>query len=641
MRLMGLREKLFTFFSVIYVLLILLFSSTYFVDRPRFAVVAFSMSIIVFALNMGSRYLRRIKGKVLNIISTVLIILSFIIALYFWNEYHLITYERAGSPNVYDRLLGGIGMCLTIAIVFVTSGPPMSLTAIIFILYALFGSYFPGPLKTLRFDLIRIVDFCAANLFRGIFGDLFQTAVTLVAIFLILSTLISKSGGFDIIHYFMSIIVRKQKNLITQIPVVASAFFGMFSGSGAANVAGTGSFTIPLLKRCGLPGKFAGAIEAAASAGGQIMPPIMGVAAFLMAEYLGVPYVRIAVMSVPLALIYFTACGFAVYFITRAYQEQITLTELKLVKKAPSELVIDSVPIVAALSSLIVFMGFVQLDVIYAGFYTVVVTTVTLFVRTLVLYIRKRAVKEGLKNFVVSLLDAVKEASVNIMEIALMLSCIEIIVVILSITGLALKLSIGLTSLAATSFWAALFIVAIVCIILGCVVSTVAVYVLAVVTVIPALLRIGLNPFIAHFYAFWYAIAGLITPPVAGNVAVASKIAGSGFYSTAKEAIKIGLGLLIVPLLLVEHPELLLYDVFKTPIAFMVGLVLSLFIAVTFYGKVLRYQLGKVGYVIRVICGIGCLSLLLPFDTMSKGIIAGSLLLGYIIIIKLKSKKNA
>ncbi|MCC6014260.1 MAG: TRAP transporter fused permease subunit [Desulfurococcaceae archaeon] len=560
-----------TAFSTILILLLLCYVATFSIERPLFGIIAVGLSTVILSLNiLGGEYRlpRRVPLGLWRAMWVLAIVMMTYVTAYFIREYPQLIYWRAGAPTLYDLVLGTITLALVILTTSVTLGYVIPLVAVTLILVALFGSYIPGVQSL---TLLRLIDSTTTDLYRGVFGELPQIGATLVAVFLVLSGLMQSLGGFDFIFKALMPLTKRWKRSIVQVPVVASAFFGMFSGSGAANVAGTGSFTIPTMIKYNVPPKFAGAIEATASAGGQIMPPILGVAVFLMAEYLGVPYARIAYMAIVPALIFFASVGFATHFLAK----RINIIPPKEVAEKSStigELVVEAIPFTTALISLIVLLGVAQLDAMLAGFYTIIVLVVVTITKGLLsVAYRKESLSSYLRNLAERIKKGLTDTARTVAEIVLLLACIQIIVVLLSATGIALKMSMSLTSLAYGNLPLLIVFTAIVAIILGCIVSTVAVYVLCYILVIPALLRAGIDPFIANFFVFWYAIAGLITPPVAGNVAVACRISKAGYFETAWEAIKIGSALFFVPALLIQHPELLHYNI-MTPLTTLIAL---------------------------------------------------------------------
>jgi len=591
------------FFSTAFILLILWYIISFSIDRPLFGVIAVGLSMVIVSLNVLEEAYkqpsRRIPRKLWKILWVVAIIVAIYAVIYFWREYSQLIYLRAGSPTLYDLALGAMMLLLVILLSVVILGYAIPLIAIVFILIALLGSYLPGvyPLS-----VIRLIDSTTTDLYRGIFGELPQIGATLVAVFLILSGLMQALGSFNFIFQALWPLVRRSRRALVEIPVIASAFFGMFSGSGAANVAGTGSFTIPTMIKYNVPPKFAGAIESVASAGGQIMPPIMGVAAFLMAEYLGVPYAQIAYMAIVPSVLFFASVGFNTYFLAEKINIRLVQEDVEVRSLSRRRLLVEAIPFITALLSLVVALGVMQLDALLAGLYTIMIYVVVAIMKDLLFTIYRRGnLSSYLKSLMRKFAGGVVDTARSIGEIIIMLSCIQVIIVLMSSTGVALKLSLSLMSLG-YNLLLLLVLAAVVAIILGCVVSTVAVYVLCYILVIPALLRAGMDPFIANFFIFWYAIAGLITPPVAGNVAVACRISKAGYFETAWEAMKIGISLFVIPVLFILHPELLHYDL-RTPITVLISLTALYAFSSAIYGtlpegKVLKYLLIRLSIVL-------------------------------------------
>jgi len=645
-------NSIYSIASVLYIAFILIYIGTHFASRPRYGFAFFGASLIIFMLRALKGEYTSIK-KILDnkIIKEVFIIsitlLAAAVAIYFWINFPWLTYERAGSPNNVDLIFGGIALIMIILSVFIYSGPILAVGAIFFILYGFFGNYAPGILSFKGITLSRMIDILSSQIYRGIFGDLLQMGGTLLAVFIIFAGMVHGLGGFDIIIKISLFIARISKYLVTQSAVFASMTMGMFSGSGAANVAGTGSFTIPLMKRYNVPAYFAGAIEAVASAGGQIMPPIMGAAAFLMAEYLGVSYIKIALMGILPALLFFAGVSFSVYHLSRIVKikvpaaEKLTNNEdrkeetMAIAKQERRKLFTSAFPFALSLIVLLVLMSVFKFGAVMAGFFTTIQLIVISFLTGLIL--KTEPIKLYLKRFINMVLKGAIHAAGTVMELGLMLSIIEIGIVILSYTGLASKINFMLLSMGRGQLPLLLLLSAVVCILLGCVTATVAVYILAMVTVVPALLRVGIDPIVAHFYVFWFAILGLITPPVAGNVIAACRIAKSDFLETAKESIKIGIGLLLIPILMVAHPELLIHSA-KTPIIFIMGLITVYAISFTFYGN---YIIPRIkGLIIRLLIGaVSVYALLAPINETLSYILTGGVVLS-IIIIHIKYRKN-
>ncbi len=641
-------ENIYTVASITYVGMVILYIATFFTDRPRYGILFFGASMIIFILRALRKdfkiYEKAADSFIGKIIAITLIFIVIFITYYYWKDFYLLTYERSGSPILLDRILGSIALVLTIVAVYSFSGLPIVIVSLIFILYALFGNYFPGLFRFRGFTIARLIDITSVQILRGIWGDLLQIAGTLVAIFIIFSGFVSNLGGSDVLLKISLMVAKLSKNLVTQSAVIASATMGMFTGSGQANVAGTGSFTIPLMKKYNVPSHIAGAIEAVASAGGQITPPIMGTAAFLMASTLGIPYIRIVAIAILPALLFYAGVAFSVSHLSIGKFNIIVPTDVEIedkegVKKTQTGILyifIQGIPMFSSLIFLIYFLAVVQLHALLVAYYSIIFFLTVSFLQGILRNLKD--IPNYLKEFIAAIIESAKKSARTVMEIGLMLSLFGTIVVILSTTGLSSKLNFLLLSLGKGQIVPLLIISAIVCITFGCVVSTLAVYILVTITVVPALLRIGIDPIISHFYVFWFAILGLITPPVAANVVAACRIAGSSFLLTAREAIKIGVGLFIIPIMMVAHPELIIWARNTIP-TFIMALIAMHAVTIFFYGAYLLK--GISGKIIRLIIGI--LGLIITVGIFKQDYINYIISLGlliYFIFLYFKYKKN-
>jgi len=640
-------ENIYTITSIIYVGMVIFYVSTFFTDRPRYGILFFGGSMIMFLLRALRKdfkiYEKAADSFMGRLIAITLIFIVIFITYYYWKDFYLLIYERAGSPILLDRILGAIALVMTFIAVYSFSGLPIIIVSLVFFFYALFGNYFPGFFKFSGFSIHRLVDITSVQIERGIWGDLFQISGTLVAIYIIFAGFATGLGGFGVILRISLLVSKFSKYLVTQSAVLASAVMGMFTGSGQANVAGTGSFTIPLMKRYNIPAHIAGAIEAVASAGGQIMPPIMGGAAFLMSAILGIPYFKIAVMALFPALLYFAGVAFSVYHLSKTLNiivptevETKNVAGLENTKAEILDLFIQGLPLLLSLILIIFLLGVVKLDALLVGYYAIIFLIAFTFLQGILRNLKN--IPNYLKRFIGMIIEGAKQSASTVMQIGLMVSLIGTVVVILSTSGLGSKMNFLLLSMGKGQLVPLLILAAIVCILLGVVVSTLAVYILAMITVVPALLRVGIDPIISHFYVFWYAILGLITPPVAGNVIAACRIAGSGFLQTAREAVKIGIGLFIIPVIMILHPELLIWSNKTIPI-FIMGLIAAYAFSLAFYGGYILK--GISGKFIRVIVGIlGLISIVKIFKQEYINYIISLGLLIYFIFINYKFKKK-
>ncbi len=509
----------------------------------------------------------KLKGIANKILCLVFTILSIFIMIYFVTQYHQLSYWRAGAPNLMDIIMGGLAMILVIESARKDTGYWIPLIALIFLIYGYLGRSLPGMLRHIGLGLERIIEICSVELGIGIYGTLTGIAATWIAAFVVMAGLAIGFGALDAIIRLAKYIAARWVYGIPQTGVIASMFFGMCSGSAPANVAGTGSFTIPLNKSIGVPAKFAGAIEAVASSGGLIMPPVMGAAAFIIAAYLGTSYWYIVLVGFTPALMFYAIVAFSVYQISRQYMKGMSI---KLEKPSLSAIIRDLSPLIAALVVLLAYLS--QLfDPLIAASRAVIILMVGSFI---LYYFRykigglKLVLWEYGKAFMNGIISGAEIAATT----AVMLATIMMIVSVLTVSGLGVKLSMGLVYLAGGSlFWLSV-LSAIVCIVFGMGVSATAAYLLTIIIAAPAFISLGVKPLHAHFFVFYFSILSAITPPVAIASVVASRISGAPYFSLCLEAIKIGLPLFILPAIFIIYPDIFALNLAMVKVALLVFL---------------------------------------------------------------------
>ncbi|NIY74054.1 TRAP transporter fused permease subunit [Thalassospira sp. HF15] len=414
---------------------------------------------------------------------------------------------------------------------------------IVGLLYALLGEYLPGSLGHRGFD----IEFVTETIFLGdlgIWGMLTGVAATVIAAFVLFGALLLHTGGGQ---SFMDLAMRlggRQKGGAAKIAIISSGLFGMISGSAVANVATTGNFTIPMMRRLGYPGPLAAAVEAVASTGGQIAPPIMGAAAFVMAEILGIAYVDVMVAAIIPAVLFYLSVFVTVHIVA-------TRRNLKLVPEdelpAWSEILAlrKVLPIIAALGGLAVgiFMG---RSVATSAFYGMVALLIA-FVATSA---GRLSVDEMFKRVLAGITDAGK----GMVIIGVLLAGAQILVSMINMTGIGVTLSSMIVAIAGDSIVLVAIIVGLVCLIMGMGLPTTAAYVLVAAVLAPAMTAVGVEPLTAHLFVFYFATISVITPPVCVAVFVAAGIAQTNWLPAAFEAVRLGAMTYVVPFMLLLYP---------------------------------------------------------------------------------------
>lgn len=420
------------------------------------------------------------------------------------------------------------------------------------LLYALFGNLVPGRLGHRGFDL----NFVTETLLLGdigIWGSLLGVAATIIAVFSLFGSFLLHSGGGPT---FMDLALRMSGRSVggaAKIATVASGLFGMVSGSAVGNVATTGSFTIPLMKRLGYPAALAGAVEAVASTGGQLAPPIMGAAAFIMAEIIGVDYFTIAVAALlPAALFYFGV--FATVHVV-AKEEHLGQVPEDQIPTWSSILRLHRLaPIICAIVGLTIGI-FNGNSLQTSAFYGIAGTVIGLLIgRT---GMRGGPTDDPHESLMGQLRTAIDEGANGLVVVGILLAGAQILVAMINLTGIGVTLSSMIVGDGNSHLLIIAVIVALVCMVMGMGIPTTAAYVLVAATLAPALIKVGVSPLAAHMFVFYFATLSVITPPVCVGVFVAAGIAGVGWGQVARRAVTLGAVTYVIPFLFILYPGML------------------------------------------------------------------------------------
>ncbi|MCZ8121944.1 MAG: TRAP transporter permease [Tagaea sp.] len=421
----------------------------------------------------------------------------------------------------------------------------MPTVAAIVLLYGLFGQHIPGEWghaglpPEFFFGTLLLTE-------GGLWSSLTATSVELVAPFLILGAFVAAGQAGTGFMALATQVAGRYRAGTAKVEVVASALYGTISGSASANVVSTGTFTIPAMIRAGYPPSLAAAVEAVASTGGQIMPPVMGAGVFLMAALLQTPYADLMLIAILPSILFFVACWIGVdLYAVRHGLKGIPASEM------PGWAMVGrNIPFfLGPLGVLIAVLGFTEFTPQMAAFAAVLVALALLLF------------EDGYRVSVLGFLRRVAAGSVAAAEqvatIAAVILCASLITGVFHMTGVGVKITSLIVGLSGGELWIALVLTAIACIALGMELPTTAAYVICIAVAGPALIQMGLPPLHAHMFVFWYALLCTITPPVCGNVFIASTIAKTPWLPVAFRAMRIGLGLFVVPLGFVANPSLL------------------------------------------------------------------------------------
>ncbi|MBW6485697.1 MAG: TRAP transporter permease [Syntrophobacterales bacterium] len=500
------------------------------------------MSLLLFALYPFSK--KRSPLKRMSLPDVVLLIISVAICLWIFINSTAIL-NRAGSFRTMDVVTSTILVLIILEAARRAAGMAVPLIAVVFIGYALFGPYLPDALAHKGYSIQRLSTYLSLST-DGIFGIPLGVSANFILLFILYGALLRKTGAGEFFTDVAFALTGWTRGGPAKAAVVSSTFFGMISGSSVANTVTTGTFTIPLMKRTGYPAHFAGGVEAASSTMGQIMPPIMGAAAFIMAEFLSVPYYKVCIAAaIPATLAFFSTF----------MQVHFRAVSLGLVGLPRNELPKIGAAFAAGwhhLFSIFLLIAFLMQDFSpeRAVFWAILATVATSFLMSIIR-------KESLKTFGKLILEGLEEGAVGAVEVAAACAAAGIIIGSITMTGLGIKFSSMIVDASMGQLYLALPFTMIACLFLGMGVPTTAQYVIISALVAPALVQMGVLPMAAHLFILYFGTRADITPPVALAAYAGAGIARSDPWKTGLAAFQLGIAGFIIPFMFVYAPELL------------------------------------------------------------------------------------
>lgn len=457
---------------------------------------------------------------------------------------------RGGTMETQDYVLGFMAILVVLEITRRVVGPELPIVAIIFILYAKFGPMMPGLLAHRGYSWRRIISQMYMTT-EGILGIPIGVSATFVFMFILFGAFLDKTGVGKFFIDMAFGLTGHLKSGPAMSAVVASGFMGSISGSSVANTVTTGAFTIPLMKKVGYKPHFAGAVEAASSTGGQIMPPVMGAAAFIMAEFTGIPYVNIVIAAIIPALLYYFAVGAIVHLeASKLGLEGIPKDRLPNMKKLLLNRGYLFIPLFV-----IVYLLISGRTPLFAAIYSIM-TAVALatLVSLITVFILKKKAAFTWRDF----MDALEQGAKGAVSVACACACAGIIVGVVTLTGLGLRVAELIVTLAQGMLLPTLFFTMIASIILGMGLPTTAKYIVLATMAVPALIRLEVNLLAAHLFVLYFGVIADITPPVALAAYAGAGIAGANAMKTGFQAVKLALAAFIVPYLFAFDSHLIL-----------------------------------------------------------------------------------
>ena len=533
------------------------------------------------------------------------------VTLYMVTQFYGPMLERAGMPNTLDLAVGLLGIIVVLEATRRVSNPVLPVIVIVFLAYCYFGRYAPSLFQHRGYNFYRIINHMYLGT-EGIFGTPLAVSSTFVFMFILFGSIVEQTGlGRYIIDLSMAL-AGWSAGGPAKVAVVSSGIMGTISGSSVANVCTTGMFTIPLMKSVGYQPHFAGAVEAVASTGGQIMPPVMGAAAFLMAEFVGVPYLDIVKAAIIPAVLYFAGVWLGVHFeAKRKNLKGIPWEELPKAGKILRERGHLAIPIVVIIYLLVT--GYTPMR---AALFAIVLSIAASFLR------RSTRMKP------IEILKGLETGAKNILGVLVACASAGIIIGVVTKTGVGLKLASAILDFAGGLMLPTLFFTMITALLLGMGVPTTANYVITSTIAAPALLQMGVPVLAAHMFVFYFGIIADVTPPVALAAYAGSAISGGNPLQTGINASKLAIAAFIIPYIFVLSPVILMVN--ATPFTLSLALFTALCGMVALSSALIGHLVDDMKLSERVVLFLGGLLMIYPeaaTDLAGLAILAGSVFL--------------
>ncbi|MFA5577281.1 MAG: TRAP transporter permease [Tissierellaceae bacterium] len=568
-------------------------------QRALHIIFAFALGFLLYP---GSKKSKKDRASLLDYIFIILVVIVFGYLFIFVNEIA----NKGGSTTPVDLLFGGLAILLTLEATRRVVGPELPIVAILFLSYAKLGPYLPGLLSHRGYSFERIISHMYLTL-EGILGIPIGVSATYVFMFILFGSFLDKTGVGKFFIDLAYSLTGHLKSGPAMTAVVASGLMGSISGSSVANTVTTGAFTIPLMKKTGYKPYFAGAVEAAASTGGQIMPPVMGAAAFIMADFTGIRYKYIIAAAAIPAILYYFAVGTMVHLeASKLGLKGLPKEELpklgKILKK-------DGY-LLTPLAFIIYFLmkGYTATK---AAFYSIIISIVIAVVASII----RKDNSFKLEDFFAAL-EAGAKGSIGV---ALACASAGMIVGVVTLTGLGLKVAELIVTLAQGKLLLTLFFTMIASIILGMGLPTTAKYIVLATMAVPALVKLNVNLMAAHLFILYFGVIADITPPVALAAYAGAGIAGANSMKTGFQAVKLALAAFIVPYIFaIDSSLILVKEVVGTSVTFLpilsaVPVIISAILGILCLGSAVEgYLIDYTKIYERVLLAIGALLLLKP-----------------------------
>ncbi|WP_071394256.1 TRAP transporter permease [Bacillus tuaregi] len=539
-------------------------------------------------------FYKKKKDKV-SLMDMVWMLAALSTTIYMFADYKMIAVRMSVyMPNSLDIFFGIVLIAVVIEGGRRVAGNALTILALLFMAYAFFGQYAPDLLRHSGKDVEDVVTYMFLST-EGIFGIAISVSASYIILFILFGAFLNASGMGKFFTDISMGLAGHTSGGPAKVSVISSGLLGSINGSALANVVTTGAFTIPLMKRVGYKPEFAGAVEATASVGGQILPPVMGATAFIMAETLGMPYNQIALAAILPALLYYLGIIFIVHFRAKKLglngMSKEELPNVRQTLKKGGHLLIPIVVLIALL-----MLGKTPL---YAAFISILLSIVVSWFN--------KETRMGPKAILKAMEDGVRSS----LGVAMSCAIVGIIVGVSTLTGLGPKLTQSILVLGQGEVLLTLLFTMIACIIMGMGLPSIPTYIITSTMAAPALLELGVAPLLTHMFVFYFGILANVTPPVALAAFAGAGIAGGNPNRTGFEALRLAFSGFLIPFLFVYSPALLMQDV-SGPLE-VISVTLTAIVGIMGLSAALeRYFLTDMKWYIAVLCFIGAITLVIP-----------------------------
>lgn len=531
--------------------------------------------------------------NMITLIDSIMIGLSLFVGTYIVTQYDAIA-NRGGVTTDPDIIAGGILCVLVLEAARRATGKELPIMALAFVAYALFGNYIPGEFGHRGYSLERVIDHMFLTT-EGIYGVALGVSSTYIFLFILFGAFLSETGMAKFFNSISMSVAGQSPGGPAKVAIFASGMLGMINGSAVANTATVGSFTIPLMRGIGYKPHFAAAVEAAASTGGQVMPPVMGAAAFVMAEFLGMSYTDIMIAAIVPAMLYYLAVWCMVHFEARKLGlsglPKDQLPQFWPTLKRQGHMLLPIVGIIALLLT--------GITPLYAAFFTI-------FLTILVSYVQKET-----RLSMTGLIKALEFGARGAIGVAIACAVVGFVVGVSSLTSLGLTFGANILAFSHNDLLLTLLLTMVTCIILGMGLPTTACYIVSATIAAPALVKLGVQPLVAHFFVFYFSCLSNLTPPVCLAAFTAAGMAGASPYKTGWTATRLAVAGFLVPFLAVYSPMLLFSGSYE-PIALIEALITAVIGVIGLSAALENYFLKNCNLLERTVLLVGALCLMIP-----------------------------